>query len=284
MTVCAADDDTTGNCKTAPVTITNIAPTAAINKTGSTLIAGLATFLAHKGTAVPFAGRSQDPGSDDITQSWDWGDGVPSPDRVTTSFNNAPTNTADPDPSPSVNPRDVTDATNHVFADACLYTVTFGSYDDDNGTAPNDSVVVIITENASDRRGPGYWQTQYRPRPTAFSETQRQCYLATTRQLSAVFSEARALDTVKQAFDVMTLSKNGGSAQQKLDRQLLNSWLNFANGSIDLTTLIDTNGDSVPDTAFATVMANAEAVRLNPASTSAQLTAQTEILERINGV
>jgi hypothetical protein len=92
-----------------------------------------------------------------------------------------------------------------------------------------------------------------------------------------------ALSTAAHAFDVMTLSKNGGSSLQKLDRQLLTTWLNFANGSLGLAALVDTNSDTVPDTALATVLATAESVRLNPASTSAQLLAQANLLERING-
>jgi hypothetical protein len=46
--------------------------------------------------------------------------------------------------------------------------------------------------------------------------------------------------------------------------------------------LIDTNGDSVGDTQFLDVAADAEAVRLNPASTKAQITAQKDLLERID--
>ena len=45
---------------------------------------------------------------------------------------------------------------------------------------------------------------------------------------------------------------------------------------------IDTNGDGTPDTAFLTVLLNAEAVRLAPSSTRAEILAQYQILERIN--
>jgi hypothetical protein len=164
-----------------------------------------------------------------------------------------------------------------------LYTVVFDSLDDDGGNADNSTVSVIIAGNASAERGAGYWQTQYRPRPTAFSETRRLCYLAITRFMSTVFSEHRALNTVAQAFDVMAVNQNGGSATQRLDRELLAAWLNFANGAFGLTELVDTDGNGVADTPFATVMATAEAVRLNPASTSAQLLAQRDILQEING-
>ena len=94
---------------------------------------------------------------------------------------------------------------------------------------------MIIAGNAAQQRGAGYWQTQYRPRPTAFTEARRLCYLAITRFMSTVFSEARALNTVAQAFDVMRINGNGGDSLQKLDRELLAAWLNFANGAFDLT-------------------------------------------------
>ena len=283
VTVCGTDDDgaSTLPCGVTLVTIQNVDPTAVIDLTGTVNINGVDTFVAHVGEVIPFTADSFDPGSDDRTTTWDWGDGAPSPDSTELSLNDIAFN-PDPDPSPSINPRTVTDAEPHAFGDACLYLVTFGARDDDLGSA-SDQVAVIIAGNAALQRGAGYWQTQYRPRPTAFSEARRLCYLAITRFMSTVFSEARALNTVAQAFDVMMIDQNDGDALQKLDRELLAAWLNFANGAFDLTELVDTDGNGVADTPFATVMATAEAVRLNPASTSAQLLAQRDILEQING-
>ena len=80
----------------------------------------------------------------------------------------------------------------------------------------------------------------------------------------------------------MNISGNGGSATQKLDRELLAAWLNFANGAFDLTELVDTDGNGTADTAFSAVMATAESVRIGP-STNAQMLAQRDILQRING-
>jgi hypothetical protein len=279
-TVCGLDDDTS-TCAPIALTITNEPPTAVIDLTGTVLINGIPTFLAHEGVPVPFEADSFDPGSDDRTTTWDWGDGAPSPDTSKLSLNDVNFN-PDPDPSPTVNPRTVTDSEPHAFADACFYTVTFGASDDDGGSA-SDQVKVIITGNASQERGAGYWQTQYRPRPTAFSEERRLCYLAIAGFMSQVFDEVRDASTVPKAFDVLFVNQNAGIAAQQLDRELLAAWLNFANGAFDLNVLVDTDGDGADDTAFGTVMANAEAVRLNPASTEAQLYAQRDILQRING-
>ena len=101
--------------------------------------------------------------------------------------------------------------------------------------------------------------------------------------MSTVFNETRNASTVPLAFDVMNVSGNQGQAFQKLDRELLAAWLNFANGAFDLTELVDTNGDSVPDTTFAAMMAAAEAVRNNPVSSAIQMLAQRDILQRVNG-
>ena len=275
------DDDGDSGSDSSAVSVTNVSPTATIDLAGTTLINGVPTFVANEGVPVPFKGRSTDPGSDDLTLTWSWGDGPPVPD-VTTLYLNDGAVGPDPDPSPSVNPRDVTEDQPHAFGDACFYTVVFDSRDDDGGNAPDDSVAVIIGGSADQERGPGYWQAQYRPRPTAFSLERRLCYLAIVRHVSTVFSEERLLNTSAQAFDVMTLAGNGGSELEKLDRALLTAWLNFANGAFGYDELVDTGGGG-PGTAFSAVMAAAEAVRVNPASTEAELRAQRQVLQRING-
>jgi hypothetical protein len=64
--------------------------------------------------------------------------------------------------------------------------------------------------------------------------------------------------------------------------QLLASWLNFANGALDPTELVDTDGAHGVDTPFLTVVNTVEAFYNNPSSTRAQLLAQQKILERVN--
>jgi hypothetical protein len=46
--------------------------------------------------------------------------------------------------------------------------------------------------------------------------------------------------------------------------------------------MVDTNGDRVLDTTFGAAMLTAETVRINPASTNAQIKAQKDIVERIS--
>ena len=168
-----------------------------------------------------------------------------------------------------------------VFGTACLYNVGFGSRDDDLGVA-SATVNVIVTGNATQLRSAGYWYNAYRDRRNqVFPATTLACYLKIAGFMSTVFNERTNASTISLATRVLNPPGNV-SATEQFDRQLLALWLNFANGPVDLTTLVDTNGDGVLDTALATVLATAEAVRLDPASTSAQIIAQKSIIERIN--
>lgn len=279
LTICPSDE-APGICSAATIVVTNVNPSAAIDKSGTTNVNGVATIIGHSGTPVSFSGRSIDPGSDDLRLVWNYDDGT----VLSTSYLNDGINfpLGDPLPSPSLDPRDVTDTHSHTFGNACLYNVTFTANDDDAGSNA-DNVAVIMAGNAGVPQGAGYWQTQYRPRPTAFSDPTRQCYLKIAAFVSTIFNEVTDASTVAKAFNVLDVAGNNGSATQQLDRQLLAAWLNFANGGLGFTQLVDTNGDHVADTPFSTVLATAENVRLNPASTAAQLRAQKNLLELMNG-
>jgi hypothetical protein len=102
--------------------------------------------------------------------------------------------------------------------------------------------------------------------------------------MSTVFDEVRSpLDTRADAVDVLWVNQNNGSAEEIFDEHLLTAWLNFANGYFDLDTLVDTNGNGVPDSNFSLVVYAAEAVRLDPTATRAELLAQKNILEALFG-
>jgi M6 family metalloprotease-like protein len=278
VTVCAADDDTVGNCSIALATVTNVPPTATIDESGTVLVNGVPVVIAQAGDPVSLSGRSTDPGSDDLTLTWIWDDGSPD---TSTLYLNDPAFNPDPDPSPTINPRDVTDTQSHAFA-ACLYDVGFRAEDDDTGVSATDTVKVLITGTSAERFSAGYWQNVYRSRKsTPFTDEQLECYLEIATFVSNVFSEVRGASTIPQAFDVL---KVGGktTAEDQFDRQLLAALLNFANGDPDFDELIDTDGNGAGDTAFLQVLQNVEAVRLNAASTKAQIVAAKDLLERIN--
>ena len=275
--VCGTDDDAATTCKTIALKIDNVAPTASIDESGTVTLNGGQAIVTNAGATVPFGAKATDPGSDDLTFTWDWDDG--SPNTVTRYLNDVLID-PDPDPSPTIHSRDVTDEPEHTFGAACLYDVGLTVADDDNGSV-TDAVTVIVAGNAASNRTAGYWFNQYKlgsaqQIPTATLD----CYLDIVEFVSGVFSEARAAGTIGQAEGV--LKATAKDALDALDRQLLAAWLNFANGATGLTELVDTNGDKVADTPFLTMMANAEAVRLSPTSTRAAILAQYAILERFN--
>jgi hypothetical protein len=270
------DDDLGSDAAAADVTVRNVSPTAVIDESGATSINGVPTFISSAGTPIAFSANSKDPGSDDLVATWNWDDGPPAPDESTTYLVNPPA--TDPDPSPSVQPRNVTDAKTHTFGDACFYQVVFGSADDDGGSA-TDSAAVVVVGNFDDTRSHGYFKNEIAKERRSAADIQ--CLLDIAGHMSSVFDELRNASTPAAASAVLTTS-GSSSMRDIMDVQLLAAWLNFADGRVGLADLVDTNFNSVVDTPFAAAVATAEAVRANPASTRAQLERQKDILEGIN--
>jgi M6 family metalloprotease-like protein len=265
VTVTVTDDDGGSGSDGFDLTVNNVDPTAEIDESDAIMINGNPTFLAHAGDPLDFSGRSTDPGSDDLTLGWDWDDGPPSPDVSNVYLVNPPH--PDPFPSPSVQPRDVTDTKTHAFADACLYQISFLADDDDSGHG-EDQAMVIITGNADKARSEGYWEHQYSGNGKIdFDQDTLECYLAIVGYVSTVFDEKRDASTIEQAHDVLFLKQNKGSPEEQFDRELLTVWLNFANGAIEYDELLG--------------VATAETVRLDPSTTKKEIKEQTNILHHI---
>jgi hypothetical protein len=277
--VTVTDDDTGSHSRSGNVTVSNVDPSADIDETGSVLINGVPTFLASVGDSLNFSGRSTDPGSDDLDLSWDWDDGAPSPDVTTTYLVNHPV--LDPPHSPSVQPRDQTDSTVHSFSEACRYDVAFDALDDDSGSS-SDSVVVIITGNSDEVRSSGYWAHQYRGNGTTdFSDHELGCFLEIVKFVSLVFDEEISLSNLGESVDILE-TKGRTPMTELVESQLLAALLNFTNGSVSWDQLIDTDKDKLGDTPFSDVIANAESILSNPASTEDELEEQKHLLEKIN--
>ena len=281
--ICAADDDS-APCRTIPVTVDNVDPTAVIDTTGTVSVNGIPTVIAHAGASVDFGVRVTDPGSDDLSVDWDWGDGTAV--DSSTSLVNPPA--ADPTKSPSIQPRDISAATDHVFAKACVYTSALGVTDDDGGTATGSLNVVIVGNNHPNRPH-GYWKQQNRfhafatgPRPD-FDASTLDCYLDIVAYMSRVFDERTSATTFADAYDV--LDTGGTSDMRELfDQQLLAAWFNFANGAVDWDRLVDTDGDRRVDTQFLTAITAAETLRIDPNTTRKDLEAMKRIVERWTGL
>lgn len=274
--VCAADDDTTGNCDSEVAAVANVDPTATIDTSGEEVYDGASAFVLEAGEVLEVPASSTDPGSDDLTLEWDWGDGTTDSQ---TSLVNPPA--TDPLKSPSVQPRDVTMTETHVYGDACLYELGVTATDDDGGVSDTDTAAVVVTGNATESKGHGWWLNQYRVKKSnVFTPAELQCYLDIVGYFSLVFSEEKDAST-RAAATLVLQNPPKAPADVIFDQHALGAWLNFANGSVSLDTPVDTVGGPAPDTTFGAAMLTAETVRVNPASTSAQIKAQKDIVERI---
>jgi hypothetical protein len=273
VTVTGFDDDTS-TAAIAIAAVGNLNPTSVIDESGTQEYGGQEAFVLEAGGDVTIPASSTDPGSDDLTFTWDWDDGTTS---VETSLVNPPL--ADPLKSPSVQPRNVGLEATHVYASACLYNLTVTVADDDGGTA-NDSAVIVVRGNGLESKGSGWWLNQYRPNPpNTFSDETLECYLAIAGYFSLVFPDGM---TIQDATQILH-SPAKAPAMDVFQQQLLAAWLNFANGAIDFDSPVVTgpNPNAPPDTTFGAALLAAELVATNPASTDDEIRAQKDIIERI---
>jgi PKD repeat protein len=272
---CGKDDDTE-TCEQTAVKVANVDPTVAVDTSKAVDLAGGETLVVHAGKKAEFAGRVTDPGSDDEKIGWAWGDGTP----VTAT--DSPVNPPNPDPanSPSVQPRDIADAQAHTYQKPCLYDVGLTARDDDGGTG-SDKVTVIVQGNAPLSLLADVWYVKYLTGDlTGLGRERLDCYLKIVKHSSAVFSEG--VDVSTQGRAARVLAPSLFDAKKAVDRQLLGAWLNFANGAFEPGEKVDTDGDLKAETAFLTVLQNAEKVRLDPASDAKALYHQAKILTRVN--
>ena len=274
-----SDDDKV--CQTVTVTIDNVNPTAVIDETNTLDVEGTLTFSGQINTQMDFTGNSQDLGSEDITFTWDWGDG---------SFDSQTHYLVDSDnpdglPSPSIDPRDLTDHKSHVWINACLYNVNLNTQDDDGGFA-NDSTSVVIVGDADSMRGAGEWQTDVSKIITEKGKakqdaTSYECLLSIASHMSAIYDEKLALSTIPDSFEHLKMEDGDGLAAE-FDREILTAWLNFANGAIKLDDQIDTDGDGIEDKTFSEVMELAESISNDPGSSIESIEEQKDLLQEIN--
>lgn len=271
--VVGSDDDTSTTANRNAV-VGNVDPTTVIDSSGEQVYDGVSAYIVEAGEDLTIPVNSEDPGSDDLTFTWDWNDGTTSSE---TSLVNPPA--LDPLKSPSVQPRDVTLSATHAYGDACVYDLTVDVEDDDGGSS-SDSASVLITGNADVSRGHGWWLNQYRVKSSNdFTPAELDCYLEIVRFMSLVFDAGYPTDRADAARILNAPAK--APATVIFDQHALGAWLNFANGSVKLDTLVDTDGNGTLDSTFGATMLTAETVRLNPASTSAEIKAQKDILARI---
>ena len=121
VTLTVTDDDGGVGSDTLTVTVGNEAPTV------GPITAPVDPMPVN--SELAFSVNATDPGSDDLTFRWIWGDG--SPDTEQLYYNNG--TSSDPYPSPDVNPIDVTDEVTHTYTTPGVYEVAIFVTDDDGG-------------------------------------------------------------------------------------------------------------------------------------------------------
>ena len=138
------DDGASSDPDIVVITVDNVAPSAS----------GLSYAWCDENTIRSMIVQNiDDPGSDDITITWDLGDGT-APETSPIYFNNGVS--ADPYPSPEVNPViDLMETKDHIYGDNGDFTVTVTITDDDGGvtvvtgSVRVDNVNPIITSEIS---------------------------------------------------------------------------------------------------------------------------------------
>jgi hypothetical protein len=267
-------DDDTSTSALAFAVVLNVNPTSVINESGQQEYDGRRAFVLEAGGDATVPAASADPGSDDLTFTWDWNDGSTSSQ---TSLVNPPA--LDPPKSPSVQPRLVTLQQAHTYVAACLYELAVTVTDDDGGSA-TDTAAVVVTGNATVSMGSGWWLNQYRVGPPDdFTTATLECYLAIAGYFSRVFPDGMT----RADAEVILFNPAKAPVLDVFEQQLLAAWLNFANGAISFDTPVVTgpNRNAPPDTTFGAAILAAELVATNPASTEAEIRAQKDIIERI---
>jgi uncharacterized repeat protein (TIGR01451 family) len=109
-------------------------------------------FVINEGTYITCSANATDPGSDDLTFTWNWGDGTP--DTETTYYNDG----TGPEPvyNPASNeikspwgtyPFNATDTVSHIYGDNGEYTVTLTVKDDDGGISVYKTNITVSNVN-----------------------------------------------------------------------------------------------------------------------------------------
>jgi hypothetical protein len=280
--VTLTDDDTGVGPASTAILVLNVNPTAEIDESNTVAAGNGPTLIVRAGSPLAVSMRTTDPGSDDLTVTWTWdlSGRYDTTSTVTPYLVNPPA--ADGMKSPSVQPRNATDAHSHAWTQPCLYQVRARSVDDDGGAAA-DRIPVVVTGTSSVVQGPGWWYQQYVDGKGKLDDATVQCYLDIVGQMSSVFQERfDASDAAGARFYLKTPTEN--DARRILGQHLLTAWLNFANGSARWNKAVSTDCAGAPNTTFGQAMQHVEDVFLDASSTRAQILAQKNVLACIGGV
>ena len=260
INVTITDDDRGVGNESVQATVHNVDPTADIAEDAATAeqpngtvfadgpddsgVLDTPTFLVRRGESLTLSAHSADPGSDDLSFLWDWDTSDRYDLTTTTAMYRVNPPADDPLPSPTFQPRDVTDTQSHSWSQPCLYNVTLAVTDDDSGSAADDTWVVV-TGTDKRQRNAGYWYDQYdtskKKNKRALDAATLACYLEIARHMSQIFDNTGwdpavrgdlpllSTATFADAREVLLMPSMEDDRGQ-LDRQILTTWLNLANG------------------------------------------------------
>ena len=139
VTLTVTDDDTGTDEDTMTVTVNNVDPTVT-PITMALPYPDNPDFILPVVHTLTFKATATDPGSDDLTFTWDWNDTT----YDTTTYLNDVLFDPDPYPSPEINPRTVTDTKDHIYAAPGTYNVTLTVEDDDGGITTTTFEVIVL--------------------------------------------------------------------------------------------------------------------------------------------
>ena len=221
-------------------------------------------FLGRVGVAQTHAADATDPGSDDLTFSWNDAAG-----STATYYNDG--SSPDLDQSPGgTSPFSASDSVTYEFASLGVQTVEVTVVDDDGGS-DTDSLQKIVTGDDDGARTIGFWghQVSGKGRPH-YAESEMLALLAVVDALSNAFD---GVDTLAEA--AAALDTSGPGMRTKADSQLLAAWLNFVSGRVDWDEVVGstTAGDRLTE---------ADAVVADSGATEGDLEHAKDLAEAVN--
>ena len=271
VAVTVTDDDGDAGNANAIVTVSNLDPQLTLDLSGTIAFPGGDYLVVNAGGTLPASAEGSDEGSDDLTFAWSSG-------GTSTYFNNGIS--ADPPPplsSSGVFPFQAADDVDAMYAAPGVQQLQVVLSDDDGGS-DDESAGVIVTGNATQTEGSGWWKHQYSDAGAPHIDAATAAaYLAIVNAVSSVFSEARPVATLADVHEV--LSPVEGDRRAHATAQLMLAWLGFASGAVPWDAQVPLGGSSTQ--AFLDLMANAEATILSPAASRAELQAVEQALQKV---
>jgi hypothetical protein len=254
VTVTITDDDGGSGDDTVVVAVANLDPDVIIDLSGAISFPGGDYLVVKLGEALALTATGSDAGSDDLTFDWNIGD-------INTHFNNGFSADLPKSPGP-IYPFQADDAIEALYGAPGVSLLGITVSDDDNGSA-NAVTNVIITGNADDTQGLGWWKHQYASSENAFIDTPTaEGYRDIVNAVSSIFSETTIVVDFESLHTV--LSPTGQDRHAFARSKLMVAWLQFASGAVTWDTLVD-------GTIYLDLMFAAEAIINNPAASPAQL-------------